>query len=274
MNNLPWIDSFLKPIREEYSSQPPVYTKSEITREDYDYILKNAIDDDPFDKSNLKKATVEALEQNKATVEKTTCEYGEIMIVSMKASPLIPTWNTWWRAIRLLSPKKPVRILIYGHPKKRTFPQQSTTNIGAEHVNGGSAMRCDPRTIVIHRKEEATRVLIHELFHASCSDPYYKDTPFIEADTEAWAELLLCAMAAKGNPNKWQTLMKQQIDWAVRQAQTLQNKYNVQGAKDYAWRYIIGRIHVWQTLGIQVSTTNKQPPVKSLRFTICEPENV
>jgi hypothetical protein len=67
--------------------------------------------------------------------------------------------------------------------------------------------------------------------------------------------------------------MKDQMRWAIRQARTLEDKYNVCGSKDYAWRYIIGRIQVWEQLGIQVPNLSNYKPVNSLRFTICEPEN-
>jgi hypothetical protein len=135
-------------------------------------------------------------------------------------------------------------------------------------------MRCDPQTIVVYRKEEVTRVLIHELFHASCSDPYTKDTPQIEADTEAWAELFLCGMKAKGQLQPWIRHMREQICWAVRQAAPVQSKYGVRSPNDYAWRYLIGRILVWRRLGIHVpDLPNGFKPVHSLRFTLCELNN-
>lgn len=271
--DLPWVDTMLKLVASEYKLPPPSYKQVNPTSDDYNYIMKNAMEEDPFDKSGLKKNVAHALFlTGEATLQKTVCEYGEIMLVS--SSGMVPTWNTWWRAIRLLSPKKRVRILIFASEEKRTLPLHNA-HIGAEHVNGGSAYRCNPGTIVIYRREEATRVLIHELFHASCTDPYHKDVPHVEANTEAWAELILCAMAAKGNPNAWVRHMHEQLSWSARQAATLRDKYSVKSPKDYAWRYIVGRLHVWERLGIRVPNVgSKYKPVDSLKFTICEPKDI
>jgi len=275
MTQLPWTIPFLKIVHNEYSKSPPKYKNEKVLDSDIEYILKTASEDDPFDKGGLKKESVLEIQSKRADILKSTCEYGEILVVSFKNSPIELHWNTWWRAVRLLSPNHQVRILIFGHPRKRVLPSESIP-IGPEHLNGGAAMRCDSETIVIYRSEEVTRVLLHELFHASCSDPYTKDTPHIEADTEAWAEILLCAMAAKGNPQAWNRYMHEQINWALKQASAIQSKYNIKSPEDYAWRYIIGRLEVWKSLGIKISTTNviKHYKLSTLRFTICEPKNV
>jgi hypothetical protein len=272
---LPWIDSFLEPIRHEYSLDPPDYRLESPTKEEFDYIYQQGKEDDPFDTAGLKQTMIEALKAKKADVLKASSKYGTCLVVSLHSSPFKPTWNTWWRAIRLLSPQKPVRILFFGHPQMRQVPFNNETPITAQQVNGGSAMRCDSKTIVLYRKEEATRVLIHELLHASCSDPYTKDTPFIEADTEAWAEMILCAMKAKGVSARWRIYMKEQIDWSLRQAATLKLKYNVYNSTHYAWRYLVGRLDVWRQLGLKIPAfPEKFTAVKSLRFTLCEPEDV
>jgi hypothetical protein len=271
MNTLPWVGSFLGRVHEEYSRPPPAHKDAQVTHGDLLYIFKTASEDDPFDTNGLKKESASAIGAGRATVLKSVCALGEILVVSFKESPLKPQWNTWWRAVRLLSPKKPVRILIFGHPKERIAPPPPQ-RIEPAHVNGGMAMRCDPQTIVLYRKEEVTRVLLHELLHASCSDPYHKDTPQIEADTEAWAEMLLCAMAARGRPQGWVRHMYEQIAWAVKQASALQTVYRVYSPKDYAWRYLIGRLDVWRALGLQVPFPQQSKTViRSLRFTTCEP---
>jgi hypothetical protein len=271
---LPWVESFLSPIRHEYTMQPPEYRLELPTKEELEYILQQGKDDDPFDTAGLKKDMITAIKEKKATILKSTCKYGTCLVVSLHSSPFKPSWNTWWRAVRLLSPQKPVRILFFGHPKKRLVPSSSQLTISAEHVNGGSAMRCDSKTIVLYRKEEATRVLLHELLHASCSDPYYKDTQFIEADTEAWAEMILCGMKATGDASLWNKFMKEQIAWSLRQAATLKLQYNVYNSTHYAWRYLVGRLDVWRQLGLKIpALPEKFTAVKSLRFTLCEPED-
>ncbi len=273
MLDLPWIDPFLRQIEDDYRMSPPAYTFQPITHGDLTYIFNTASENDPFDVAGLKKESASALGAGRAVVLKTVCSLGAILVVSFKKDPLYPPWNLWWRCVRLLSPQKKVRILIFAHPKKRELPPK-TARIGPAHVNGGAAFRCEPQTIVLYRKEEVTRVLIHELFHASCSDPYHLDTPYIEADTEAWAELFLCGMAAKGQPQPFVRHMREQISWAVRQAATLQDAYKVYSSKAYALRYLIGRLEVWRRLGLQVpSAPVGYAKVKSLRFTICEPKD-
>lgn len=265
-----WIDFYLEILREEYKKHPPAYLFVKPTKKDLLYIEKNSKLDDPFDTYGMKKESYLAFQKGKAKLIKCVSEYGEILVLSMNDSPFEPQWNTYWRAVRLLSPKKKVRILMFGHPRKRVFPEKGP--IGPEHINGGSAYRCDPRSILIYRKEEATRVLLHELLHASCSDPYYKDTPYIEADTEAWAEILLCGMEAQGDLSLWKILFGKQIAWAKGQTYILEKRYFVKTPESYAWRYTLGRLEVWKMLGIDVDRY-KPSNATSLRLTLCEPKN-
>lgn len=272
----PWLPDFLHPIQEEYRKPPPSYTFEPPTSKDLQYIQSVAPTNDQFDTLGLKREMLEALQSNKAIHQKCVSELGEIHCLTLRSSPLDAPWNTWWRAIRLLASTHPVRIVMFAHPRKRVAPTPHTT-VSKEHVNGGAAMRCDPKSIVLYRKEELTRTLIHELFHGSCSDPYYKPTEFIEADTEAWAELVLCGMAAKGNTVQWTKEFSKQVQWSLRQAATLRDTYGVKGSNDYAWRYLIGRLDVWKHLGLDIPplpAPKTYQPVKSLRFTLCEPSNV
>jgi hypothetical protein len=269
---LPLIDDLLKLVRLEYSLKPPSYTKTELTKKDIEYLLSVAMKDDPFDKNELKKEAITKLLQGSAKVVKTACQYGEIIAISFNEDPLPLEWNTWWRAVRLLSQKKKVRIVFFGNPMNRQFPTIGT--VESENINGGSTYRCNSETVLIYRKEEATRVLLHELFHANCSDPYRKSTEYIEADTESWAEIMLCAMAAKGQKTKWDTLMKKQVEWALRQSATLRDFYNLKGPSDYAWRYTVGRLDVWRAMGIPIPAVKKiYKRTDMLRLTLCEPAN-
>jgi hypothetical protein len=269
---LPLIDDVLELVRLEYSMKPPTYKTMELTNQDFNYLLQTAMEKDPFDKNELKKGAITNLLQGTAIATKTKCQYGEIIAISFTSDPLPLEWNTWWRAVHLLSPKNPVRIVFFGHPRKREFPVKET--VESEHINGGSTYRCNSQTILVYRKEEATRVLLHELFHANCSDPYKKSVPFVEADTEAWAEIMLCAMDAKGQKVKWEDLMKKQVEWAVRQTATLRDHYAMKGPSDYAWRYTEGRLDVWKAMGIPILPQKKSyKKADMLRLTLCEPSN-
>jgi len=276
LKDLPWVEPFLHRIRDEYKQPSPIHMLKEPTRESYTYVYSIAEESDPFDTLGLKKECGQALRRKQATLLRSVSPLGEILLVSLEKSPMKPQWNLWWRCVRLLCPKgKPARILFFGHPKERKVPLEEPYTIQKEHLNGGATMPCSPSDIVVYRKEEATRVLLHELFHASCSDPYHKDTPQIEADTEAWAEMVLCGMAAKGEIQPWIRHMRQQLTWASKQAASVQTYHNVQSHNDYAWRYLVGRLAVWRRLGIQVpSFPHHVAHIKSMRFSVCEPGNV
>ena len=273
MYDLPWVSDFLRPIQAEYKRAAPRYTITEPSRSDLQYIQTLCQEHDPFDTLQLKNECYRAYEQGHATIQKCASDLGEIVLVEMNNAPFKKPWKTWWRVIRLLV-NKPVRIVIFGNPRARLFPRERGAPIDAEHVNGGMAMRCDPGTIVLYRQEEVTRVLIHELFHASCSDPYHEPTPQIEADTEAWAEMVLCAMAAKGELQLWIRRMREQIEYAVRQATTARLKHGVQSPHEYGWRYVTGRLDVWHRLGIHIPVSVPMTrSIRSLRLTMCEPKN-
>ena len=271
--DLPWVEDFLRPIREEYKRAAPGFKLIQPNEADKTYVQNICKESDPFDTLHLKQDCYQAYTAGKAVLQKCSSVWGEILVLQMNDSPFVPPWKTWWRAIRVLV-NKPVRILILGHPRARLMPTKPGILIEAEHINGGMAMRCDPKTIVLYRQEELTRVLIHELFHASCSDPYHEETPQIEADTEAWAEMVLCAMAAKGELQPWIRRMRDQITYAVRQAATARNKHHIRSPSDYGWRYVVGRLDVWRRLGIHVpSAITDKRPVQSLRLTLCEPKD-
>lgn len=270
---LPWVDSLLQSVKLDYSRSPPEFQFVQPTAADFQYVAEITGTPDSFDKLGLKADFSKRLKSRKANVVKSVCKHGEILLLTFKEDSYSPPWKTWWRAIRLLSPK-PVRVAIFAHPQKRLSPPHGQP-LAEEHVNGGMTMRCDAKTIIVYRKEEATRVLIHELFHANCSDPYNLDTPFLEADTEAWAELVLCAMAAKGNATAFKHLMGNQIQYAVKQSTSAEEHHDVEDETDYAWRYLRGRLDVWKRLGITFDESKATPEkIKSLRFTKCEPDNV
>uniref|UniRef100_A0A6C0HF27 Uncharacterized protein n=1 Tax=viral metagenome TaxID=1070528 RepID=A0A6C0HF27_9ZZZZ len=274
MNTLPWVDDILYLVKQEYSKPPPSHTiKKELTQSDEDYIQSIVQEKGPFDTLQLRQEMIKDRKLSKVYVEKSfSHQHGEIILLSYKTPAWTPPYNVWWRAIRLLA-KKPVRIVIFAHPSLRLFPPHKH-NVEPEHINGGYAQRCDTKSIVIYRKEEITRVLLHELFHSSCSDPYHKPTTEIEADTEAWAEIILCAMVAKGIQSQWKIIMNNQINYALIQASILRDNHNVQTPNDYAWRYAIGRLEVWARLGFSIpSLPTNYKPLQSLRLTYIEPKS-
>jgi len=269
---LPWIQDLLELVQLEYSRAVPVFSVRPSPPSEVQYVVKMAKEEDPFDELGLKKKMLMWYHGDEAFLETCTSDVGTITVLRRRDSNWNPSWDIWLRISRLVCPGKKVHVVIFAHPQERVAPPKGT-RIGPQHINGGYTNKCDSKSVVIYRAEEATRVLVHELFHASCSDPYHKDTPFIEADTEAWAEVVLCAMAARGDATKWRRYFNQQMQWAVRQAATLRDWYGVQRPQDYAWRYGVGRVEVWRRLGLSVpSIPTKYKPVDSLRLTHCEPQ--
>lgn len=106
--------------------------------EDVAYVYETGFTADNFDRLHLKKQMVEAVKAKKATILKQSCSHGTILVVKMNEGPgstWSPPWSVWWRAVRLLS-QKPVRILIFGHPRPREFPEKGSPVV-EENINGG-----------------------------------------------------------------------------------------------------------------------------------------
>lgn len=157
------------------------------------------------------------------------------------------------------------RVGYFPSEFERTLPEPGEP-VGPEHVNGGYAMPCQPNTIIIYRKEEATRVLIHELFHAACCDRHLC-LEEKEAETESWAELVLIAFMAGGNKAKARELFQKQIHWMGENHATLMRYYGVRGPEDYVWRYTVGREASYMRLGCEVPVVLIRKPRRSNRLT-------
>ena len=179
-----------------------------------------------------------------------------LILLEKRASPvpeLKKLLELWSLIFAMFSIKgRPARVIWFAHPLKRSAPRRAALPPGPESVNGGYCTRGHPDSIIIYRKEDATRVLIHELLHATGADthavtPTSKDIPFIEATTEAWAEVIY-ALLIDGREG-----LQNQISYAVKQNELLIDIYGGDGAGTpaaYIWRYTIGREECWKRLGI------------------------
>jgi hypothetical protein len=106
-------------------------------------------------------------------------------------------------------------IHIFLTPFKRLMPKKETDTIGPINVNGGFALNSCYRTneIVVYRREEWFKVLIHELFHtfnldfATMNIGIFKkkiekhtgipcEYNFFESYCETWARILNVAMSS------------------------------------------------------------------------------
>lgn len=175
-------------------------------------------------------------------------------------------WVLWARIFQAIG--HPIgRILFYAHPSGRFFNSSESKPLGPENINGGYTNLCSQERIIIYRYEEATRVLLHELLHTACFDKE-KGVEDLEAHTEAWTELMLCAILSKGKGGSFNRLWKQQCRWIYRQCDKLQN--TVRGPEDYAWRYITGKRDVLKSLGFLEDCKEPIQVEMSPRFTTPE----
>ena len=174
--------------------------------------------------------------------------------------------------------QKQWRLVWFANKKQRTFPERAPTaanltpthslRVEPLHINGGYAYACQPETIVIYREEEAARVLVHELLHASCTDNMNQPEEIREVLTESWAEVFLIAILSS-TPAKAKKLWASQAQWIVDQ-ETVLKGYGVTSPADYAWRYTVGRRGVLEGLGLRFPRPSQDPAFMiggSLRFT-------
>lgn len=162
--------------------------------------------------------------------------------------------------------RQPFRICWLAHPALRTLPASGET-VGPGHINGGYTVPCDTRRIMIYRKEEALRVLIHELLHATCTDDPRDSVPIMEAKTEAWAEVILCCILAKGELEKALRLWKIQSSWVLAQTKRLIEEHGVVGPEVYAWRYTVGKKEYLDKWGLLTPMKTKISVPLSTRLT-------
>jgi hypothetical protein len=149
-----------------------------------------------------------------------------------------------WARIFSIFGVRGARITWFAHPSPRLLGPAGVPP-GPDAVNGGYCIRGQPGTVVIYRAEDATRVLIHELLHATWSDSRHAAAvPHIEAETEAWAEIIY-SLLLDGREG-----LQRQLEYAVNQNQLLRDNYGVHGPRAYAWRYTVGREAVWRRLGL------------------------
>lgn len=221
------------------------------------YFKKDALDGSKFDTLQLRKNMWIALEKGEAELICRSCYFARVFIIHLKGKvPEIP-WKLWGRIFQAVG-QKGQRVFFYASPVKRVFPAIGEA-AGPEHVNGGYTYRCTTDGVIIYREEEATRVLVHELLHASCTDNIDLAVEALEAETETYAELFLVAQLSKGSLRVAERLWKIQEAWIVEQNLKLIYYHGVRGPSDYTYRYTLGRDAVLRRLGINIVYGKKKP---------------
>jgi len=247
----PWLCHLLETVKAASKSPPVAWIHDPYSVSDVDYV-KECVRSCTFDTEGLQKKIYDGFKAGTVALEKKSCPYGSVLVMYEKSAPWAFPYAAVGRVLQLFYRGRPFRVLFFGSQALRLLPppQMPSKPVSACHINGGYTYPCDPGTIVIYRREEVVRVLIHECYHASCSDPRDKAVEHLEADTEAWAEVALCALAARGREDLFRRFMKLQILYAYRQTAVLVTSYNVKVPEDYAWRYTIGKFDVWRRLGL------------------------
>lgn len=196
-----------------------------------------------------------------------SCPYAKVLVFVEKGGTDPTPWEVWGEIFQIFGENhQPWRVGFFPAKTQRILPDPHMP-VGPEHVNGGYTMPCSTNGIVIYRKEEATRVLLHELFHASCCDRPELCLEEKEAETEAWAELVLIAYLANGKKTTGQKLLEKQLNWMSKSHATLRKFYEIQGIQDYIWRYTIARKAAFCRLGILVPLGSVSVPLRSSRLT-------
>ena len=137
----------------------------------------------------------------------------------------------------------PIRIYLVASDSARRFPENGG-KIGPENINGGYCYPCRKNLAVyVFRAEDATRVLIHELLHAFCTDRFEVGLDLVEARTEAWAELIWCCFMAQGDLEVAKDFFMKQVQWTLAQNRRVMDFIGEEdvGVRQFPWRYTVGK---------------------------------
>ena len=282
----PVLETLVDHVGRRTVGKPLVWVEDQPTEEDLTHVFTEANQPSQFDPLKLRatmfnrlgsehpgKTLMKEVKAGFAKLVCYRCELGKVIAI-VEPGTDVPL-EEWGRVFRAFGPQtqrlgngKPWRIVWFANPTPRMFPEDGSAPTPA-HMNGGYTYPCRPDTVVVYRKEEATRVLIHELLHASCTDNMANSEAIREALTETWAELFLVAVRARGSRRRAATLWRAQAQRIADQEAVLTAR-GVLGPGDYAWRYTVGRRPVLKALGIDLPEPNPNPLTQlqgSLAFT-------
>jgi hypothetical protein len=283
----PLIKQVAEIVREEYAKPAPEYHLSIPTKEEMDFLEKEIIGSpSDFDQLNLRKEMWDGLVGGTNRVCAVESDYGRVVgvFVTNTQAHDVP-WSMWMRIMRMFSASdedtsNPYKVYFLANPHLREIPAAGSilpleAPILPLHINGGYTVPCQRRGIVIYRAEDATRVLLHELFHAACCDNHALGLNIVEAETEAWAELFYCAFIARGVTHIMRDWVGRQSEWMAKQNAKVMALIGAKGAEAmvFPWRYTIGKQEVWERWGIFDGET-RRPEIRvgnSFRLTLPPP---
>ena len=248
-------------VQQEFKKAEPTWKTSALSADEYHFLEEECGTPSDFDSLQLRITMFHLYKSGSVPAEVRECEFGRIIAIRHSPDQEIP-WGLWGRILRLYHGKNKAKVFFLASPSCRMLPKRKNVALGPAHINGGYTNSCDNQTIVIYRAEDATRVLLHELQHASCLDNHSLAVDLIEAETEAWAELLYVGLLSQGDKTRFYTLLKRQSEWMVGQ-----NMAVTQREHSYPWRYTIGKEQVWRRWGIITDHTASHTSTGSLRLT-------
>ena len=269
------LDAVFDVVRYEYEKLEPVWKTSRIVTTDREFLENECSNDSEFDPFGWRKQMFDMYLNGKAVVDVRECAYGRVVALGTESTLQNIPWGLWGRILRLYCQGKKANVFFFASPYLRTIPS-GTKPLGPENINGGYTYHCNMETIFIYRAEDATRVLIHELQHASCLDHMEHGVDIVEAETEAWAELLYAGLLSQGEKPLFHELVRKQADWM--QAQNAVVKRHIHHERQFPWRYTVGKEEVWERWGItneihntlrisRASPHTLRHPMHSLRLT-------
>lgn len=260
------IGTLLDIVKKEMKLPPPQWRDSRMTSKEKRELIRECEGNSPFDPANTRQEMINGFLSGVMIESTKECEYGRITVIlhDTMTEEDIP-WSLWGRILRMYGGNTPFRIYVLAHPGVREFPSIHGT-IGPEHINGGYTYPCRKNMIVIYRAEDATRVLIHELQHASCLDHTEHSIDHQEAETEAWAELIYIALLSEGIPSRFAALHHAQSQWMCNQNHKV-TRY-IGNTMEFPWRYTVGKQDVWERWGILRSCRPSSLRTNSLRLTV------
>lgn len=246
------INSLLERIQKEFACAEIIWENASVDIADMKFLEEECNKDSEFDPLNKRKKMFNDMINGTMYTVISKCKYGQVFAVldSMEQIADIP-WELWGRIFRLFSEprRKPFKVFFLANKSLREFPPHSDP-ISPENINGGYTYRCDPETIVIYRAEDATRVLIHELQHSCCLDRPENGIDIVEAETEAWAELIYIGVLSQGKKYIFNDLLKRQSEWMIKQNNKVRKHMKDPKSKEFPWRYTIGKEEIWERWGI------------------------
>ena len=273
----PFIHKLAETIRLEYELEAPKWYYSIPDREDVNVLKEECNTNSVHDPNQIRLNAWLGLKGGHNLIAGYQCEFGKIICILEEADQVkeIP-FDLWGRIMRCFKGKSKTkdlyRIFFIASTSLREMPDPKET-FGPENINGGYSYPCRHDTILVYRAEDATRVLIHELFHASCSDDMSASVDEREAETEAWAEFFYCAFLSRGTPYILRDLVQRQSQYMSIQNKMIADHIGKKGVKEkvFPWRYTIGKQEVWERWGIFDDDSSVGPKIhvgSSMRLTL------